>query len=216
MHTNRLAKLNWHTASCPNTNDDYKLMVPMNNWRAVPKLTQCVRTLLQGGVIAYPTEAVWGLGCDPDNDHAVEKILRLKKRPVHKGLILVAASIEQLDFLLHDLEPEYYQKLEASWPGANTWLIPHKGRVSPMVTGKHATVAVRVSNHPIVKALCQGFGGPIVSTSANPMGLSAAKSQMQVRRYFAKEALSYATGVVGGRSTPSVIRDLYTDAIIRA
>lgn len=185
------------------------------NWRAVPKLGKCVRTLFQGGVIAYPTEAVWGLGCDPDNDYAVEEILRLKKRPVHKGLILVAASIDQLDFLLHDLAPEYRDKLAASWPGANTWLIPHKGRVSPLVTGKHPTVAVRVSAHPVVKTLCEGFDGPIVSTSANPMGLSAAKSQMQVRRYFAKEALSYASGVVGGRNAPSVIRDLYSDRVIR-
>lgn len=187
----------------------------MLHWRAVPKLSQCVNTLVRGGVIAYPTEAVWGLGCDPGNPHAVEEILRLKRRPVHKGLILVAASIEQLDFLLYDLPDPLMGKLRASWPGANTWLIPHKGRVSPMVTGKHATVAVRVSNHSVVKALCEGFGGPIVSTSANPQGMSAARSQMQVRRYFSKEALCYASGVVGGRNTPSVIRDLLTDNVIR-
>lgn len=187
----------------------------MMNWRAVPKLAKCVSTLDRGGVIAYPTEAVWGLGCDPSNPHAVEEILRLKRRPVHKGLILVAASMQQLDFLLHDLPEPLLQKLTSSWPGANTWLVPHKGRVSPLVTGKHPSVAVRVSAHPIVKQLCEGFGGPIVSTSANPQGLSAAKSQMQVRRYFSRESLSYASGVVGGRTAPSLIRDLLTDTVIR-
>ncbi len=96
-----------------------------SNWRT-QRMAQVVR---DGGVIAYPTEAVWGLGCDPWNADAVYRLLAIKARPVEKGMIVVAGDIRQFDFLLDDLPGAWQDKLAASWPGPNTWLVPHQGRL---------------------------------------------------------------------------------------
>lgn len=180
-----------------------------------PKLSFCVEALRLGEVIAYPTEAVWGLGCDPFNEAAVAQVLRIKRRAPEKGLILAASDISQFDFLLHDLPPEQLAKLRSSWPGHNTWLVPHHGRVLPILSGQHDTIALRVSAHPIVVALCRKFGRPIVSTSANPQGLPPALNATKVRRYFAYERIYLAPGRVGQAQRPSTIRDLRTGEVIR-
>ena len=135
---------------------------------------QCAaRVVREGGVIAYPTEAVWGLGCDPWNEDAVYRLLALKARPVEKGLIVVAANIHQLDFLLEDLPDVWLDRLAGTWPGPNTWLVPHQERLPEWVTGVHDSVAVRVTDHPLVQELCH-LTGPLISTSANPAGRPAA------------------------------------------
>lgn len=188
----------------------------MYDFAASPSLKNCVKQLHSGCLIAYPTEAVWGLGCDPNNVHALRGILEIKKRPIEKGLILVAADIQQFRFLLRDLTQTELQTLSETWPGHSTWLVPHKQRVSIYVSGAHQTVAIRVSAHPIVQQLCRQFGGPIVSTSANPQGLAPASSAMRARRYFQTQDLTYAPGCVGKADAPSVIRDLKTNSIIRA
>ncbi|WP_188152042.1 L-threonylcarbamoyladenylate synthase [Teredinibacter waterburyi] len=184
-------------------------------YNAHPAIHNACRELLRGGVIAYPTEAVWGLGCDPNNSHALERVLQLKRRHWSKGLILVAATIDQVEFLLDGISTSQRAQLEASWPGPNTWLVPHRQRVSQQLCGDHDTIAVRVSSHPVVKALCEQVGGPIVSTSANPQGLSPARSTTQARRYFGRQGVVFAPGVVGPQKTPSIIRDLTTGAILR-
>ena len=183
-----------------------------------PSTKIAIRHLKAGDVIAYPTEAVWGLGCDPFDQYAVEKILSLKSRPVEKGVILVAASAEQLGFLLEPLTEVQRQKMALSWPGPNTWIVPHSNLVPPWISGKHDGVAIRVSAHPLVKALCDGFGGPIVSTSANPAGLPPPVSRWQVLRYFKNNSeLDFVTqGVVGPSKQPSCIRDLLSGEILRA
>jgi L-threonylcarbamoyladenylate synthase len=169
-----------------------------------------------GGVIAYPTEAVWGLGCDPFNPIAVERLLRLKARPLAKGLILVAAHWQQLDWLLHDLTPAQQSTMKETWPGPNTWLVPHRGRVPQWLSGNFDTIAVRVSAHPTVIQLCLEAGGPLVSTSANLATTQAATQIFQVRRYFGK-ALDYIVpGALGKSTAPSIIRDLRTGQVIRA
>ena len=118
------------------------------------QVQRVARVVRQGGVIAYPTEAVWGLGCDPWNEEAVYRLLALKERPMHKGLIVVADDIEQFDFLLDDLPEVWQERLAGTWPGPNTWLVPHQNRLPEWVTGQHDTVALRVSDHPLVRALC--------------------------------------------------------------
>lgn len=168
-----------------------------------------------GGVIACPTEAVWGLSCDPFCSDAVEHLLALKMRPARKGLILVAASAEQLAFLLSDVDEEQRRQLDATWPGPNTWLVPHRGRVPANVCGTHDKVAVRVSAHPGVRALCEAFGGPVVSTSANRAGARPALHAFQVRRYFGSGLDYLLPGRLGSSSKPSTIRDLATGEIIR-
>lgn len=190
----------------------------MIDWRKSVALRIAAEILNKGGVIAYPTEGVWGLGCDPFNADATWDILALKQRPESKGLILVAASIEQVSFLLDDLDSKRKAQLLKTWPGPNTWIIPHRDRVPSWIHGKHEGVAVRVSSHPVVAALCYLFGGPIVSTSANPQGLFAAQTALKVRTYFAcNPRLNFITpGVVGQRGKASTIRDLRSLELIRA
>ncbi len=189
----------------------------MFEWSKTPSIRIASQIIKQGGVIAYPTEAVWGLGCDLFNSDAVANILSLKKRSVDKGLILVAANINQLDFILEGLSSEQKAKLQTSWPGPVTWLVPNNGSIPYWISGDHSSVAVRVSAHPVVQALCHYYGGPIVSTSANPQGKPAAKTHWQVQRYFnGRPELNFITqGVVGKRNKPSDIRDLLTETIIR-
>lgn len=180
-----------------------------------PRVRLLAQQLRTGGVIAYPTEAVWGLGCDPSNLAAVEHILSLKRRSMAKGLILVAADIEQFSSFLEGISPEQRQLLSQSWPGHNTWLVPDNGFCPPWVKGDFDSVALRVSSHPVVAGLCRAFGGPIVSTSANPQGLSPARNAMTVHRYFPSMLDGLAPGLVKQSASPSCIRDLNTGAVIR-
>ena len=179
------------------------------------RLGQVRRILQAGGVIAYPTEAVWGLGCNPWKAEAVERLLWLKQRPVEKGLILVAGSVAQFEFLLWDLPHSQLAKLQLSWPGPNTWLVRHQGRLPPWITGNHATVALRVSNHPLIRQLTAA-AGPLVSTSANPAGRPAARSRLRVEQYFHDRLDDIVPGVLGEQRNPSIIRDLQTDTVIRS
>ena len=181
-----------------------------------PQRQAVLDALLAGGVVACPTEAVWGLSCDPDNPSAVERLLALKQRPVAKGLILVASDISQLAGLLDGLASGERARLELSWPGPTTWLIPHGGRVPPWICGDHDSVAVRVTAHPGMSALCDAWGGPLVSTSANPGGSQAPRERFQVVRYFGDALDAYLPGAVGGDARPSTIRDLRSDQIVRA
>ena len=182
----------------------------VGQWR----LGQVARTVREGGVIAYPTEAVWGLGCDPWNAAAVRQLLALKARPVEKGLILVAADMAQFAFLLDDLPEAWLDQLRGSWPGPNTWLVPHRGRLPAWITGRHDSVALRVSDHPLVRALC-AHTGPLVSTSANPAGQPAARSRLRVEQYFGGCLDAVLGGELGGRRNPSLIRDLRSGQVLR-
>ena len=169
-------------------------------------LTAACAQLQAGKVIAYPTEAVWGLGCDPFNASAVRRILRLKQRPESKGLILVAASTDQLQVLLAPLKPAALALLTETWPGPVTWLIPDPKDMFPRwIKGQHKQVAIRVSAHPIVHALCQEFGRPIVSTSANRSGRPAIRSKAQLLAEFgvAGDAMPEGSASSAGRKGPS-------------
>ena len=178
------------------------------------QVQQAAQVVRAGGVIAYPTEAVWGLGCDPWDELAVARLLALKERPMEKGLILVADDIRQFDFLLEDLPDIWQERLAGSWPGPNTWLVPHQDRLPEWITGQHASVALRVSDHSLVRELC-ALTGPLVSTSANPAGRPAARSRLRVEQYFPRQLDKVLGGALGGRKNPSLIRDLITGDVIR-
>ncbi|HTN34481.1 MAG TPA: L-threonylcarbamoyladenylate synthase [Marinobacter sp.] len=180
------------------------------------QLLRARQILQQGGVIAYPTEAVWGLGCDPWNQSAVERILALKNRPVEKGMILVASSVQQVRFLL-DLLPEHLQrKAESHWPGPVTCLLPDINQQIPAwVRGAHSTIAVRVSDHPVVRALCIAADMPLVSTSCNPAGEEPARNIAQVSRYFENQLDWIVPGELGGNPKPSRIIDIVTGQQLR-
>ncbi|WP_100638880.1 L-threonylcarbamoyladenylate synthase [Marinobacter salexigens] len=180
------------------------------------QIQRACSAILQGGVIAYPTEAVWGLGCDPWNLQAVTRILELKNRPVEKGLILVAASVEQIRFLLAPL-PEKLQLAALSyWPGPVTCLLPDVNKQIPeWVRGSHSSIAVRVSEHPVVKALCESAGMPLVSTSCNPAGEEPARDAEQVGHYFKDKLDQIVPGALGGNRKPSRIIDIVSGKQLR-
>lgn len=178
------------------------------------QIQHAAQKIRHGAVIAYPTEAVWGLGCDPWNRAAVERILRLKQRHHSKGLILVAASSEQFAGLLTDLPAQQLQLLAQSWPGPNTWLVPHRQQLPQWITGTHQNVALRVSDHPLVQHLCR-LTGPLVSTSANPAGRPAATSRLRIEQYFHGRLDLVLNGELGTQQQPSCIRDLASGCIIR-
>ena len=179
------------------------------------QLTQAVAVVRQGGVIGYPTESVYGLGCDPDNEKAVEKILSLKARPKEKGLILIAASFSQLEKYLLPVDDEIKQRVFASWPGPYTWLWPVKDDVSELVRGQHQTLAVRVSAHTVVKQLCETLGTAIISTSANPADQPPARSADEVRGYFDDKLDFIIDAETGDSAQPTEIRDALTNQVIR-
>ena len=183
------------------------------------ELSQALLALTTQGVIAYPTESVFGLGCDPDSEVAIQKILDLKQRPAHKGLILIAANIEQLqnyaDF--SSLSSEQLDKIKATWPGPFTWVVPVQASLSKLVSGSFDSIAVRVTKHPVVQALCQEFGKPIISTSANLSGKQACTSALQVEQMFVNHPLlDYVINEpVTGLENPSQIHDALTGKRLR-
>ncbi|MBL4581462.1 MAG: Sua5/YciO/YrdC/YwlC family protein [Gammaproteobacteria bacterium] len=174
------------------------------------------QSLKQGSIIAYPTEAVWGLGCDPYNEAAVSKILSLKGRPVHKGLIVIAGSIDHFGPLVSRLSSAHRDTLNASWPGHITWLVPDPDQLIPQwIKGSHQSVAMRVSAHPVVQELCSAFAGPLVSTSANEAGEEEIRSRLILEDKFADKIACIVDGELGQAAKPSEMRDLLSGEIIR-
>jgi len=184
----------------------------MNRWH----IQQAVRAIHGGGIVAYPTEAVYGLGCDPLDPDAVMRLLALKRRPAEKGLILIAASLDQLQPYLAPLTPALKRKLATTWPGPVTWLLPVRPEAPWWLTGDHDTLAVRVTDHPLAAALCRAAGTPLVSTSANPAGRRPARDPLAVQRLFGDRIDCLLHGAVGGRARPSEIRDARTGKVVRA
>ncbi|MEH6911884.1 MAG: Sua5/YciO/YrdC/YwlC family protein [Oceanicoccus sp.] len=180
------------------------------------KYHRAARQLRAGGVIAYPTEAVWGFGCDPDNLKAVAKLLSLKQRPVSKGLILVAASIEQFSKYLEGLSPSLQDKFGRPTGVPTTWLVPVNKHAQPWVTGDYDSIALRVSAYKPVVDLCSAFGAPLVSTSANIAGKPPCQWPWQMHRYLGVGLDYILPGSTGGNAKPSEIRDLVSDKVIRS
>lgn len=174
-------------------------------------IATAARRVRAGGVIAYPTEAVYGLGCDPRNRRAVARLLRLKRRPAYKGLIVIAANAQQL----WPYAPELPARAIATWPGAHTWLVPARPRVPFWLRGRHATLAVRVTAHRIAARLCRAAHMALVSTSANRARARPARSAREVARRFGAALDGIVAGRVNRRARPTPIRDVRTGASIR-
>ena len=172
------------------------------------------RVLQAGGVVAYPTESVYGFGCDPLDYPAVLRILDCKQREESMGLILLGADFRQIAPFI-DPSDEQLARMQAEWPGPVTWVCPASGAAPPWVTGGRDTVAVRVTDHPDAAALCREAGMAIVSTSANRSGRPAARSATRIRRLFGREVDYVLAGSVGGRLRPSEIRDAATGRVLR-
>jgi L-threonylcarbamoyladenylate synthase len=178
-------------------------------------LERCAKILHSGGVIGYPTEYCFGIGCDPDNHNAINKLLRLKRRDWRKGLILVADNYSRFNRYLALSWSAVEQQTKPTWPGHTTWLIPARPEASPWLRGQHTTLAVRVSGHRHVRLLSRSFGRALVSTSANSAGQQPVRSAKQLMALFGN-ALDYIVDArVGGEFAPSAIIRLSDNRVIR-
>jgi L-threonylcarbamoyladenylate synthase len=182
-------------------------MAKCMGWTSNLRLRLAARQIREGNIIAYPTESVWGLGCDPLNKQAVADLLTLKGRSVSKGLILIAADFEQIEPFLDIPSQREKSQLLASWPGPVTWIVSSTPETPTWLRGNRDTLAVRVTAHPTASALCRAFGGAIVSTSANPSGARPARTQLKTRRYFPSSQLRFLPGAVGDLNQPTAIYD---------
>jgi L-threonylcarbamoyladenylate synthase len=170
--------------------------------------------LLHGGLIAYPTESCYGLGCDPRNPHALQRLIRLKGRSAAKGLLLIAYHFKQFAPFIRPLSAADQQKMQRSWPGPVTWVVPASPACSPQLTGGRDTIALRVTAHPLAARLCRELGMALVSTSANKSGRKPAQTAAQCRRIFGAQ-VRVIDGRIGQRRRPSTLIDLATGTTLR-
>ena len=187
----------------------------LSNHSEYHQIQTAASILRNGGVIAYPTEYCFGLGCDPRNEAALMRLLAIKQRQPEQGVILIAANAQQI---------EYYAELDglarkpeilASWPGPNTWLLPAKPNVAPWIRGRHTSIAIRIPRHELSHRLCEMFGHPIVSTSANRHGSPALLTADTVSSELGKELDHVVNASVGGAEAASTIRDAISGQILR-
>ena len=175
--------------------------------------TQATDVLLGGGVIAYPTEGVFGLGCLPDDVDAVARILRIKQRSPEKGLILIAARAEQFDDWI---DPDVRGALPEPDPRRPvTWIVPPAPHVPAIVAGDNPGLAIRITTNPTAAAICETVDMPIVSTSANISGRPVARNRFVLRRNFGRLVDFVVPGECGPASGPSEIRDIRTGKVLR-
>lgn len=174
---------------------------------------EALNYLSQGKIIAYPTEAVYGLGCDPFNQQAVLHLLTLKERDVRKGLILLINHWSQLPPLIETLPDHLMEKVRASWPGPVTWVFPKAKSIPAWISGCFSSVAIRMSAHPIAQQLC--YQGPIISTSANRSGCEPAIDEQSLRAQFSTGIDAFMSGALGGAPQPSEIFDVLSGARLR-
>ena len=179
------------------------------------QITQAVTVLQQGGVIAYPTEHCFGLGCDPENSDALRRILTIKGREAKQGVILIASDTEQVERYADMDSSPMLEHIKQSWPGPVSWVMPAHSFVSALIRGEHQTVAMRISAHPIAHQLCAQFGAPIVSTSANRHGDAPLIKANQVETQLGEEIDFILAASVGGDMTPSSIMDGFSGEKIR-
>ncbi|MGH8427198.1 MAG: L-threonylcarbamoyladenylate synthase [Gammaproteobacteria bacterium] len=178
-------------------------------------LAAAAAAIRRGGIVAYPTEGVFGLGCNPRNKAAVKRILGLKGRDVEKGLILLAANEAQLAPFIAPFEPDVARRILPTWPGPVTWIVPVAKDCPVWLTGGRPTLAVRVSAHPPARALARAADTALVSTSANMSGAAPAYSVEDVRALFGDELDALLEGEIGNLPGPTEIRDAATGRVLR-
>ncbi|WP_287881182.1 L-threonylcarbamoyladenylate synthase [Aquitalea sp.] len=177
-------------------------------------LMQARAHLRRGGVIAYSTESCFGLGCLPTDVRAIRRVLAVKARPNHKGLIVIAANIAQIRHLVRPLTAAQWAELASYWPGPYTFLLPASHKVPPALRGRHDKIAVRITAHGEAAALCRALGSALVSTSANRAGQRALKTAAACRKAFGQTVLTLP-GCIGKRRKPSTIIDFTTGRVLR-
>ncbi len=170
--------------------------------------------LARGGLIAYPTESCYGLGCDPANRAAVLRLLKLKQRQQRKGLILIACSYKQVARYVRPIMPAERVRLHNGAAQAITYLLPAQPSAPRWLRGKHDTLAVRLTAHPFARQLCRGVHSALVSTSANRSGMMPARTYAECQRRFGKDVW-VLSGLIGKRKQPSRIVSWADGRILR-
>lgn len=181
---------------------------------ADPRVRRAARIILGGGVIAYPNESVYGLGCLPGIERAVSRVLRLKDRERSLGLILIAAEWEQFEGWVADLSAALRPGQLRDSPGV-TWVMKAAGGAPQWITGGRDGIAVRRSLHPLAAALSREAGAPLVSTSCNPHGMPPARTAEEAGDYFGDAVDWVMPGKCGPLKGPTEIRDAATGAVLR-
>lgn len=183
---------------------------------APSRLTAVAAVLRLGGLIAYPTDTVYGLGCLPDRPRAIRRLLALKGRPADKGLILLASEPAQLAPWTAPLTDADWARIADPAAPPTTWLVPAAPGVSPLVRGAHASVAVRLTRHALVAALTALLGQPIISTSANPAGQPPVRRAADLDPALRRGVDLVLAGACGPATRPSRIRELASGRLLRA
>jgi L-threonylcarbamoyladenylate synthase len=179
-------------------------------------IARAARAVLAGGVVAYPTEAVYGLGCLPENRAAVMRVLAIKRRSWRKGLLLIGADLAHLErFATLPSEP-HRREILAAWPGPVTFVLPARAATPRWITGGRDTVAVRLTAHTIARELCARVGGALVSTSANVSRRPPHRRLLPLRRTLGNAVDVVLAGELGSLAQPTVIKDGRTGAVLRA
>lgn len=179
------------------------------------KFNRFIHAIARGAVFGYPTDTIWGLGCHPLIGASVERILQIKQRAAHKGLILLSSRLEYCAAYL-DADTERLKPI--SQPGARptTWLIPASGFCPAWLCGEHPTVAIRITDHPLLQRLCDRLEAPIVSTSANRSGRATVRNPIQMRRQFGDQLDFIVTGYGTGSGRPSEIKSFGSGETLRS
>ncbi len=171
--------------------------------------------LKSGGVVAYPTESCYGLGCLPKHAQGLKRVIHLKKRPQHKGMIVIGSDLDQLQPLIKRPPENMQALLQQTWPAAKTFLLPSEKSVLSLLRGKNRDkLAVRVPAHAGARRLCHALNTALVSTSCNRAGKRACKTEREVRRQFGRKVWIIG-GLIGDRKAPSQIIDGETGKRLR-
>ena len=186
-----------------------RLRFPPAHWQRQARLA-----VASAGVLAYPTESCFGLGCDPRQRPALQKVLALKRRPKAKGMLLIASDLAQILPFIQPPSADDLARFAQWWPGPLTLLLPASRRVVPLLRGRHRKIAVRITDHPPAAGLCHFLGMPLVSTSANLSGRVALKRAADCRRVFGRRVLTLP-GMIGLARKPSSIIDYPSGRILR-
>lgn len=179
------------------------------------QIKNAVDNLRQGKIIAYPTEAIYGLGCDPFNQAAVDRLLKIKNRPEEKGFILIADNWQRVENLVKPIDKTLLKKILSTWPNHITWIFPASSKTPEWIRGAHTTIAIRITSFPVAKKLCEMFEKPIISTSANIEGTKPLKTEKEVKKIFKNQIDYIIDAPVGNHEKPSEMREALTGNVIR-
>jgi len=174
------------------------------------EISSCVETLRSGGTVLYPTDTIWGIGCDATNADAAERIYRIKNRVGFKSQIVLLDSpnklslyVEQIPLITWDLLKNITTPLTIIYPGGKN--------LAPNILGEDGSIAIRIADHEFCRELIRGFGKPVVSTSANLSGEASPHSFNEINHAIV-EQVDYTVGMyhdIISPSSPSRIIKLY-------